>query len=202
MADSLNVYDPGIFSDMIQSNYEKYKDMFATSDTSTLGQSDFLTLMIEQMKNQDITNPTDNSEFIAQMAQFSTLQVQQQVMELQKQMMYYSKAAYASSLVGKDVTVASYDKSNNIVIDRGIVESLRLVDGDFVFSVNGVEYSSDNIMSVNSASINGSDNTDNNTDNEGNDDVNGSDNIDGTEGGDTSAPETEEENGKTTYTYL
>ncbi|KPF61723.1 hypothetical protein IP88_15565 [alpha proteobacterium AAP81b] len=40
---------------------------------STLDQSDFLALMTAQLKNQDPTKPVDNSEYVAQLAQFSTV---------------------------------------------------------------------------------------------------------------------------------
>ncbi len=39
----------------------------------TLDQTDFLALMTAQLKNQDPTKPVDNTEYVAQMAQFSTL---------------------------------------------------------------------------------------------------------------------------------
>ncbi|MFM5918114.1 MAG: flagellar hook assembly protein FlgD [Novosphingobium sp.] len=39
----------------------------------TLGQRDFIKLMTTQMKLQDPTDPVDNKEMIAQMAQFSSL---------------------------------------------------------------------------------------------------------------------------------
>lgn len=50
----------------------------SASDTSNLGktdmdQSDFLTLMTAQLKNQDPFEPVDNSQMVAQMAQFSSL---------------------------------------------------------------------------------------------------------------------------------
>jgi len=45
----------------------------ATKSSSTLDQSDFLTLMTAQLKNQDPFNPTDNTQMIAQMAQFSSV---------------------------------------------------------------------------------------------------------------------------------
>ena len=38
-----------------------------------LGQADFIRLMTTQMKLQDPTDPVDNKEMIAQMAQFSSL---------------------------------------------------------------------------------------------------------------------------------
>ncbi len=42
---------------------------------NTLGQEDFLKLMTTQLQNQDPFAPMDNGDFIAQMAQFSTVQV-------------------------------------------------------------------------------------------------------------------------------
>jgi flagellar basal-body rod modification protein FlgD len=50
----------------------------AQADTSRLGktsmdQSDFLTLMTAQLKNQDPFAPVDNTQMVAQMAQFSSL---------------------------------------------------------------------------------------------------------------------------------
>lgn len=41
--------------------------------SQNLGQADFIRLMTTQMKMQDPTDPVDNKEMIAQMAQFSSL---------------------------------------------------------------------------------------------------------------------------------
>jgi flagellar basal-body rod modification protein FlgD len=40
---------------------------------NTLDQSDFLTLMTAQLKNQDPTKPVDNQQYVQQMAMFSQL---------------------------------------------------------------------------------------------------------------------------------
>jgi len=45
----------------------------ATGSSQTLGQSDFLKLMTAQMQNQDPFNPVDNTQMVAQMAQFSSV---------------------------------------------------------------------------------------------------------------------------------
>ena len=45
----------------------------AKSGSTTLGQNDFLKLMTAQLKNQDPFAPVDNTQMVAQMAQFSSL---------------------------------------------------------------------------------------------------------------------------------
>lgn len=39
----------------------------------TLGQEDFLTLLVTQLRNQDPLNPLNNEAFVAQLAQFATV---------------------------------------------------------------------------------------------------------------------------------
>ncbi|SFS12801.1 flagellar hook assembly protein FlgD [Sphingomonas jatrophae] len=45
----------------------------ATTKKSSLGQEDFLKLMTTQLKTQDPFDPVDNSQMVAQMAQFSSV---------------------------------------------------------------------------------------------------------------------------------
>lgn len=45
-----------------------------TTGTQDLGEDDFLKLLIEQLKNQDPLQPTDNTQFVSQLAQFSQLE--------------------------------------------------------------------------------------------------------------------------------
>jgi flagellar basal-body rod modification protein FlgD len=55
--------------------YSSYASESETNaDISSLGKNDFLKLLIAQLKNQDPLNPADNTEFIAQLAQFSALE--------------------------------------------------------------------------------------------------------------------------------
>ena len=59
-----------------QLGVNKTKDKFAPREVKDqLGQEDFLKLMTVQLQNQDPFAPVDNADFIAQMAQFSTVTV-------------------------------------------------------------------------------------------------------------------------------
>jgi flagellar basal-body rod modification protein FlgD len=46
----------------------------STSSSQQIGESEFLNLLVTQLKNQDPMNPMDNSEFITQMASFNSLE--------------------------------------------------------------------------------------------------------------------------------
>jgi len=46
----------------------------ATAASKEIGKTEFLQLLVTQLKNQDPMNPIDNEQFIAQMASFSSLE--------------------------------------------------------------------------------------------------------------------------------
>ena len=76
--------------------------------TSALGQDTFLKLLITQMKNQNPLNPQDNTAFVAQLAQFSSLQGIQNLNTTVTNLasgMQSSQALQASALVGRTVEV-------------------------------------------------------------------------------------------------
>ena len=79
----------------------------AVSQPSVLGKDDFLNLLITQLQNQDPLNPTDSTEFTAQLAQFSSLEQLSNVNENLEQLQNYQSAAnnsQAVSLLGKEIT--------------------------------------------------------------------------------------------------
>lgn len=59
---------------VIKGNNEEYSKPKSSMDVSALGKNDFLTLLLAQLRNQDPFSPADNTQFVAQLAQFSTLE--------------------------------------------------------------------------------------------------------------------------------
>jgi flagellar basal-body rod modification protein FlgD len=92
------------------SNPVELPDATARTPVQTLGQEDFLNLLVAQMSQQDPMNPQKDNEFIAQMAQFSAL-------EQSKTMQQDMAALRASTLLVSTVTVT--DEETGWPKDRG-----------------------------------------------------------------------------------
>ena len=78
----------------------------------SLGQEDFLKILVAQMANQDPLEPTGNAEFLAQMAQFTMLE---QIKEMS--MSFSTSQAY--SMVGKYVYVQDGKAEGKASSDQG-----------------------------------------------------------------------------------
>lgn len=77
-------------------------DYFNREYKATLDQNDFLRLLVAQLANQDPMNPMEDRDFIAQMAQFSSLE---QIFNLNTQMYLLREApVQQSGLIGKEIT--------------------------------------------------------------------------------------------------
>jgi flagellar basal-body rod modification protein FlgD len=68
-----------------------------TQKKDQMGQAQFMTLMIAQLKNQDPTKPMDPSEFLGQLAQFGTVSG---IQDMQKSLTTLSDSLRSSQVLG------------------------------------------------------------------------------------------------------
>jgi flagellar basal-body rod modification protein FlgD len=95
-------------------------------NSNKLGQEEFLDLMVAQLKNQDPFKPMENGDFIAQMAQFSSvsgLEELQSSFNTLANSLQSNQALQASTLVGRSVLVPSDEAMLTQTSDvRGVLD--------------------------------------------------------------------------------
>ncbi len=78
----------------------------AATKKKDLGKDQFLSILVAQLKNQDPTSPMDNAQFVAQMAQFSSVEQLISINEKMDKMQGSMDTSLggASELIGKKIT--------------------------------------------------------------------------------------------------
>lgn len=110
--------------------------------TNELDKEAFLMLLITQLQHQDPTNPMDDREFIAQMAQFSALEQMQNMNRSMLQMQAYS-------MLGKSVeALFACEETGLLELAEGVVESITTRDGRIFLYVNGQDVPMERVQVV------------------------------------------------------
>lgn len=106
----------------------------ATSANDALGKDDFLKILVAQMQNQDPMNPTDSTQSIAQLAQFSSLEQMTNIATamntLSESMTNFSQQSsltQGAAMIGKWVSGIDTDGVTSM---EGTVEAAKWLDGD------------------------------------------------------------------------
>lgn len=105
----------------------------AEKNNSLISSEGFLRLLAVQLSNQDCLNPTQDTEFISQMAQFTSLQAMQEVSQA-------VNLQYNASLAGKTVTVQGMDTNGRSYEKTGVVESVNFRADEAVLVIDGKSY--------------------------------------------------------------
>mgnify|MGYP002621761604 CR=1 FL=1 len=128
----------------------------ADKDKNVLGKDDFLHLLVTQLRNQNPLEPLSNTEYIAQMAQFTSVE---QLMNLVGEMSALrNNLGIASSLIGKSVEWVEMDQQTGQPVTRqGIVDSIVVRDGEPLAKIGNQEISLSAITSMSLPGGGGSD---------------------------------------------
>ena len=107
-----------------------------------LGRDDFLKILITQLSYQDPASPMQDREFIAQMAQFSSLEQMTNMAADFSRMARLFQVSEASSALGKSVEIAT---ENEVV--HGVVQAVTREESPQIL-VNGRYYNWENVSIV------------------------------------------------------
>ena len=123
-------------------NFNKTLVVEGRKTSNELGKDDFLKLLITQLQNQDPTSPMENTEFIAQMAQFSSLEQMTNMSTSFSKMAAYINSSEAAATLGKTVELNIGDTSV-----QGVVEGATRGENPQIL-VNGMYYNMDKIKAI------------------------------------------------------
>ena len=109
--------------------------------TDTLGKDDFLRLLITQLRYQDPLSPMEDKEFIAQMAQFSSLEQMRNLYKL-------NQLQQATSLLGRSVLAAKETDGLPEQVYGRVTGVRTFGDNVLLLLDNGTEVKADEVISV------------------------------------------------------
>lgn len=121
----------------------------ATNNNSFVSQNTFLTLLLTQLKNQDPMNPQDSSQFVSQLASFSSLEQMTQVNSKMETVLENSVV----SLIGQTVTVA--DSSSQSGFSQGTVSGIVYYSDGPAVVINGNQFPLSAIQNVGNIAMGG-----------------------------------------------
>jgi flagellar basal-body rod modification protein FlgD len=118
-------------------------ELFANKmPVQTLGKDEFLKILLTQLAHQDPTAPMEDKEFIAQMAQFSTLEQMNSMARDFTQLKTILKGSEAQGALGKGVELIDGED-----VVQGIVKAVSRSDNPEIL-VNGNIYQWDQVLNV------------------------------------------------------
>lgn len=104
-------------------SYEEYKQTRTVSNT--LGKDDFLSLLAVQLQYQNPLEPMSDTDFVAQLAQFSSLEQLQTMADSLSSMTSYQYYSLTGQYVYAEVTL---DTGESVAV-RGVVDRVIISDG-------------------------------------------------------------------------
>ena len=128
------------------STSKKYNAKFDNSDKD-LSVQDFFNMMVTQLTNQDFMNPVDDTQYLAQMAQFATMQ---EMMDLCN----FSKQNYVMDMLGKEVTLESYEIGGESKLITGKVDKIGIENNEYKVYIDGTPYDYSKVKSINGEAVN------------------------------------------------
>jgi flagellar basal-body rod modification protein FlgD len=101
----------------------------SSSSNTTLGETQFLQLLTTQLQNQNPLSPMDDTQSIAELAQFSSVQSMSALQSSFSAFQSNFGVMQSAGLIGKTVSAQTTDASGNSTSVQGTVSSINVVNG-------------------------------------------------------------------------
>ncbi len=112
-----------------------------SKSSNDLDKDAFLQLLVTQMKYQDPMNPGDSTEYMSQLAQYSSLEATMNIGDA-------IDKSNGLNLVGQYVIMNTKDSSGNDTMVSGLVQYATVKNGEVMVSINDSYYPASDLDSV------------------------------------------------------
>ena len=119
--------------------------------TNQLGKQEFLQLLVAQLRNQDPLRPMEDREFIAQLAQLTTMETLQRMQSTLESMLGAQLLSHAMGLIGHNVT--AIQPGGEMV--TGTVQGVRLEGAEILLDLGSTSIYLSDVQAVQTAASGG-----------------------------------------------
>jgi flagellar basal-body rod modification protein FlgD len=112
-------------------------------------QMDYMKLLVTELQNQNPLEPMDNNQMAAQLAQFSQLQQLEGMNSNFADVLAVNELAYASTLIGKQVSFLHETQSGDKELTTGPVDKVTAdEDGNILLTVGDKTPALEEVISI------------------------------------------------------
>ena len=134
-------YTADVTNGILNQQSNEDKKVKTAAELNSLGKDTFLTLLVTQMQNQDPLEPTKDTEWVSQLATYSSLE------EMQNMNRTLTNSQ-ALNLVGQTVIIQTKDAAGDYKTVTGEVDFVNIKDNKAMLSVGGTLYSMEEVVSI------------------------------------------------------
>lgn len=106
----------------------------SSTNRTTAASDDFLKLLTTQLRYQNPLDPVNDSQFVSQLSQISTVEGIQKMNSSFSELLLMQGLSQGASLIGKKI---SYDSDGKGALAQGTVQSVQVNAGKVSLQVNG-----------------------------------------------------------------
>ena len=117
----------------------------AASKRNELGKMDFLKLLIAQLRHQDPLKPLEDKDFIAQLAQFNSLEQMMNLNQTFEKTQKWQMLTQSTTLIGKTIAAIDVETGEQI---QGVVLKVDMTDTGPELDVDGKRVTYNEIVSI------------------------------------------------------
>lgn len=119
----------------------------STTNKNGLDKNAFLKILTAQLSNQDPMNAKDNTEYVAQMAQFSSLEQTQNLNATIEKLLASQRVTEGTMMINKNVEF----KLSDDTLVKDIVKGVRVEKSNVYLITENGKYSIDQVIQVGNA---------------------------------------------------